>query len=210
MDPIYGQARKPLPESVVNSIDTLQHPQLAWMISQEQQQRRQTEIERSRLLPAFTIGYSNQSIVGYQKVDAVNEKYFSRSHRFSVVSLSVGIPLFNRVTKSRIRASERQEEAARLRSEATRVALDNQREAAQKELNKWSEQIQFHESAGKARVYTLLSSAEQAFHAGEIGYIEWSMLINQATQLRISHAEAIAGYNRALIQLEYLTGKITP
>jgi cobalt-zinc-cadmium resistance protein CzcA len=210
IEPLYRSAKKS--GSVVDEMpgDSSAHPQIDWFRMQEEQSQRSTDIERSKLLPNFSIGYSNQSIIGFQKTDATNETYFGPSRRFSVVSLSLGIPIFNKVTRSRIRASQAKEDVARLETAAATASLQNQRWQAQEEFGKWKQQVQFHEVSGQQRARLLMYHADEAFRAGEINYLEWSVLVNQSAQLQLNYADALAGYNRSLIELEYLNGKILP
>ncbi|MFN4314840.1 MAG: CusA/CzcA family heavy metal efflux RND transporter [Chitinophagaceae bacterium] len=210
IEPLYQSAKKS--GSVVDEMpgDSSAHPQMDWFRMQEEQSRRSTDIERSKLLPNFSIGYSNQSIIGFQKTDATNETYFGPSRRFSVVSLSMGIPIFNKVTRSRIRAAQAKEDVARLETAAATASLQNQRWQAQEEFGKWKQQVQFHEVSGQQRARLLMYHADEAFRAGEINYLEWSVLVGQSAQLQLNYADALAGYNRSLIELEYLNGKILP
>ena len=211
IDPAYSSPKKENPHELQDSFGSRsQHPQAAWWQAMEAQAGGQTRVEQSKLFPDFKIGYANQSISGYQMLDGVNEEYFTRSKRFSSVNLSVGIPIFNKTTKAKIRASQAQEETARLQTIAAAGTLDLQKKQAWEEYRKRQYQVQFHESSGRERAALLIQHAELAFRNGEIGYLEWSVLMNQATQLQLNYADALAGYNKALIELEYLTGKITP
>lgn len=127
-----------------------------------------------------------------------------------MVNVSVGIPLFNKVTKARIRASRVQEEAAKLQTLAASASFTFEKKKAAEEFRKRQQQLLVHESSGLSRAALLVQHANLAFKNGEIGYLEWSVLMNQAAQLQLNYADALAGYNKALIELEYLTGKITP
>lgn len=208
IDPVYNSPQKS-PAAIANENQT-DHPQLAWWRAMEGQAGGQTSVEKSRLLPELSLGYSNQSIAGYQNLNGLNEEYFSKSRRFSAVNVSLGIPLFNKLTRSRIRASQAQEQAARLQTEAATASLDFERRQARDEYFKRQQQVQFYQSTAQGRAQLLMQHAQLAFLNGEIGYLEWSVLMNQATQLQLNYADALAGYNKSLIELEYLNGKIEP
>src|SRR5690606_21763156 len=89
------------------------HPEVLIREEEERVSVRQTNVEKSKLLPDVSVGYSNQSLIGFFSKDNINQQYYGGSTRFHVFSVSLGIPLFNSATKARIRASEMRVEAAR-------------------------------------------------------------------------------------------------
>lgn len=183
------------------------HPLLQYSKTQEEQAKAQTKIERSRLSPDFTLGYSNQSIVGYQSADGVNQQYYGTGHRFNIVSLSVGIPLFNKVNRSRIRAGTISEEVARLNTAATQEQMHNNLEQLKETFKKRQLELQYYESNGRQQAQALMQHARMAFEKGEISYMEWVLLMNNAATIQLNYADALKGYNETLIEIEYLTGK---
>jgi cobalt-zinc-cadmium resistance protein CzcA len=186
------------------------HPQLGWWKALQAQEKGQTLLEKSKLLPSLTLGYANQSITGYQTMDGISETYFSRSRRFSMVNVSLGLPLFNKVTKARVRAGQKREEAAALQAEAARASLQFGLNQSAEELRKRQQQLSLFETSGKENASRIIRNAELAYRQGEIGYLEWTVLINQATQWELGYLDAIHGYNQALIEFEFLNGKIEP
>jgi cobalt-zinc-cadmium resistance protein CzcA len=211
IEPDYEQPRKKSSYSlVVDSSLNAQHPRLGWWKAIQAQEKGQTLMEKSKLLPSLTVGYANQSITGYQTLDGISETYFSRSRRFSLVNITLGLPLFNKVTKARIRAGQRREEAVALQAEAERVSLQYELSQSAEELRKRQQQLDLFEISGKENADRMIRNAELAYRQGEIGYLEWTVLINQATQWELGYLDAIKGYNQALIEFEFLNGKIEP
>jgi cobalt-zinc-cadmium resistance protein CzcA len=143
-------------------------------------------------------------------MDGISETYFSRSRRFSMVNVSLGLPLFNKVTKARVRAGQKREESAALQAEAARASLQFGLNQSAEELRKRQQQLSLFETSGKENASRIIRNAELAYRQGEIGYLEWTVLINQATQWELGYLDAIHGYNQALIEFEFLNGKIEP
>ena len=83
----------------------------------------QVAVEKTKLTPDFTIGYNNQSIKGFQSKDGVSQQYYGGSDRFHTAMLSVGIPLFNKATKAKIRAGKAGHEVAMLEADAAKHYL---------------------------------------------------------------------------------------
>jgi cobalt-zinc-cadmium resistance protein CzcA len=61
------------------------------------------KVEKAQGLPDFKIGYSNQSLIGFQTINGA-DKYFGAGNRFSVVNIGIAIPLTFGATKAKLRA----------------------------------------------------------------------------------------------------------
>ena len=183
------------------------HPELLVREMETEVARAETEIARSKLSPDVTLGYSNQSIIGYYSMDGINQKYFSGTDRFHVVNLTLGIPLFNRGIKSRIRAAGVAEDISRLNTSITRQRLSNQYNQLLAEFRKAADMVAYFEKAGIPQANLIIRSANLSYENGEINYIEWSQLMNNAVAIRSAYLDALAAYNQALINLEYYNQK---
>jgi cobalt-zinc-cadmium resistance protein CzcA len=174
---------------------------------QEKVFKAETETEKSALLPDVTLGYSNMSIIGFQSPDGVSQKYYSGSDRFNVYSLSVGIPLFNKTVKARVKAGTVNQQIAELAAAVTTAQLGNRRKQAVLELGKLQNSINFYEQGGLQQADLMIKNAGISFQKGEVSYSEWSLLMNNAVAIQLSWLDAVSRYNIAVIELEYLIGK---
>lgn len=206
--PFYTSYRKPADgwEPVDTSAAVL-HPQVRYNVMQEKLMAAQTQIEKARLSPDIGLGYSNMSISGYQSRDGVSQEHFDGSDRFSAFSISVGIPLFNRTTKMKIRASRINEQVAQMQTEASSQQIKSSLQQAYESVKKHQRSLQYYEQGGLQQAELIINNAKMGFENGEIGYIEWTMLMNNAVNVQLGYIDVISLYNQALIQLEYLTGK---
>src|SRR5690606_12570446 len=82
-------------------LTVLNQPSLKMKVQEMEIWARSIEAERTKLLPQLTLGYSNQSIRGFQNVDGV-EKFYTGGNRFSSFNLGIDLPIFNRSTRARI------------------------------------------------------------------------------------------------------------
>lgn len=183
------------------------HPQIQYNKLQEQTAAAQTNVEKTKLSPDFSVGYSNQSIIGYHSEDGISQKYYSGSNRFHIANVTVGIPLFNSTTKARIKAGRVHEEVAKMHTKATeqyiKHTLQQLMAAYQKELNN----LAYYENAGLQQAELIIKTARLSFENGEISYLEWTALMNNAVNIQLNYMDAVHQYNQTLIELEYLTGK---
>jgi len=71
-----------------------------------------TSLEKAKLLPDWNIAYTNQSVMGWQLDKAHVEHYYGAGDRFSTVQVGVGIPIFMKAQRARIRAAGQMQAAA--------------------------------------------------------------------------------------------------
>lgn len=183
------------------------HPQTKYNLLQEAIASAKTQIEKSNLSPDFSVGYSNQSIIGYQSKDGVNQQYFGSGDRFHVAQFTLGIPLFNGAVKARIKAGKAQQDVMKINTEATKGYLKNSLRQWYETYLKELENLQYYENSGLQQSDLIIRSAGLSLENGEISYIEWTTLMNNAITIRINYLDALAKYNQTLIEIEYLTGK---
>ncbi len=183
------------------------HPAVQIQQQQVKVNAAQTNIEKARLSPEFTVGYSNQSIAGYQTMDGVNQKYYGTGDRFHVYQLSVALPIFNKAVKARIRADQAQEETARMEVAATSQYLGNQLQQLNEAYKKYAEQVRYYESSGLQQAALITRNARLGFEKGDVSYVEWTLQMNNAVHIELGYLQAVHALNNTIIELEYLTGK---
>src|SRR5574343_648760 len=86
----------------------MQHPELRVAAAQVAISRQTTQVEQSKLLPEFSLGYSNGSIRGV----GADEIKYDALHRFSSFQLGAAIPIFNKAQKARVRSARIAEQLA--------------------------------------------------------------------------------------------------
>ncbi|HEX6845446.1 MAG TPA: CusA/CzcA family heavy metal efflux RND transporter [Chitinophagaceae bacterium] len=183
------------------------HPQLQYSLSNEKTMLAQTAAEKTRLSPDFTVGYSNLSIIGYQSPDGVTQKYYGGGDRFSVFSLSLGIPIFTKATKAKIRAGQANEELAKMNTAVVLSQLKTNTQQLAEEFKKQHQSVQYYEQTGLQQAALIFKNANIAFENGELSYLEWTMLVNNAVNIQLGYIDAVKQHNQVLIQSEYLTSK---
>ncbi|OQP52062.1 acriflavine resistance protein B [Niastella yeongjuensis] len=194
-------------DQLIDTLAVISHPAVQLQQQQVKVNAAQTNIEKARLNPEFTVGYSNQSIIGYQTKDGVNQKYYSGGDRFNIYQLSVGLPIFNKAVKARIRAGQLQEATTRLEVDATSQYLTNQWEQLQEAYKKYGAQVQYYETAGLQQAALITRNARLGFEKGDVSYVEWTLQMNNAVNIELGYLQAIHALNNTIIELEYLTGK---
>jgi Outer membrane protein len=164
-------------------------------------------VERSRLSPEITLGYSNMSIRGYQSKDGITQQFYDAGDRFGVYQLTLGLPIFNKTSKARIRAAQVQEQVAQMQVNVTKGMLSNQWQQLAEQYKKYAQQLDYYEQSGLPQAAMMTRNARLAFEKGSINYVEWTMLMRNAVDIELGYLQTLRQLNETIIELEYLTGK---
>jgi len=196
--------RRTLP-LLADSATLAQTPQLALLRQQTEVAARQTSVEQARLLPSFSLGYFNQSLIGTYTVDN-QEVTYGGNRRFQGITAGIAMPVFTRPQRARV-------EAARLGQQLTEASLALTGRNLQGELTeltlairKLQSSLTYYETTGLPTALLLTDQANRAFRAGEIGYLQLSQALTQAYETRTRYIDTINQSNQAVIALEQLLG----
>jgi cobalt-zinc-cadmium resistance protein CzcA len=183
-----------------------QAPQLQKLARELMMTHYQQRLERNKLLPAFSLGYSNMSIIGWQTTAAGTEQYYNGSQRFSTVNVGIEIPLFFQSQRARIRAAatavlqkEREQEQARLQLLAAVSSAASRYRQLQQQLLQYRNQL-------LPNATLMLDAAGLRLDKGEIDYLQWTLLVNQALGVRSDYYKTVQQLNELVFELEKNTG----
>jgi cobalt-zinc-cadmium resistance protein CzcA len=184
----------------------ISHPQVRYWEEQGKLLVAQTELERSRMSPEFILGYSNLSIIGWQSPDGVSQKYYSGSDRFSIFQFTMGLPIFNQATKSRIRAGNISSEISTIQKEAAYRQIRGDLGRLETEYARQAAALRYYDEEGRRQSEQLMTNARLSFEKGELSYMEWTLLMNQAMQIRLAGLDARLAIDKLYAEYIYLTG----
>ncbi|MBC6492180.1 CusA/CzcA family heavy metal efflux RND transporter [Flavihumibacter stibioxidans] len=202
--PDYSRPRFSLTDSL-SPVE--QHPLVQYQLQQAAIAKAGGAVDKAQLNPEFSLGYINQSFKGYQSKDGISQQFYGSGDRFHSVNLTMGIPLFMKATRTRVKAAAVQAEAASMQAEATSQTLECRRASLLAEQQKLTAQLSYFESTGRQHALALESQARMAFTNGEIDYLQWTQLMNQSVSIRLNYLEALRMFNQNLIELEFINGK---
>ena len=181
------------------------NPALAYLQQEVVIEEERKSLENAKLLPDFTVGYFNQSMIGNQTVNGT-EQYFGSGDRFSGFQIGIAIPLWFRPYTSKVQAAKVRTQIAESNFEQYQKSLEGKYQQAIHEYNKYKSGLSYYEENALAQSELILKNAQKAFKNGTIGYVEYVQAINQATQIQTNWLETLNNYNQAIIQLEFLAG----
>jgi len=164
-----------------------EHPSLKMILQQQQIADAIVELEKSLLLPGFSVGYNNSSIRGM----GADNKFYGGDARFSAIQLGVGIPIFAKAQKSKIAASKLNKQVAENEYNMGLQSLQSNYQSAFLQYRKFQKAVQYYESTALKNAQTIASTANTQLASGGINYLEWVQLINQSTVVKNDYIEAV-------------------
>ncbi|MEZ0541568.1 CusA/CzcA family heavy metal efflux RND transporter [Fibrella arboris] len=192
-----------LPRSVVALSD--QHPQIRQLQQQILVAEQTRLVEQARLRPDFLIGLFSQTLIGNQLIDG-QEIYFGPGYRFTGGQLGVTFPLFGKAQKARVEAARIGEQVAQAELQTGQFALHQQVQQAVNQYDQYRTALAYYEQNGLAQAQLIQTNARRAFRGGDIGYVEFSLAIQQALTIRSSYLDLLNQYNQSVLYITYLLG----
>lgn len=187
--------------SQTNSLS--EHPSIKLLKQQQVISFANTKLEKSKLLPDIMFMYNNMSMKGMGADDVL----YGSSTRFQSAQMGVGIPLFFGSQRAKIKSAKTNQ---LIQENNLQIGLRQMEIDYTKALNQYQSSkniLQYFETQGIANASIIKKTASKQFSNGEINYLEWVLLTNQAIQLETEYINALYRYNEAIIQLNYLSSK---
>jgi cobalt-zinc-cadmium resistance protein CzcA len=160
-------------------------------------------LERSKLLPDFSLGYYNMSMRGTGSDNIT----YNASSRFHSAQLMVGVPLLMKSQQSKINASR----IGRVKAE-NNLAIKKHRLSAeyQQALSLYQsleKSVLYYENSGLNDAKLILEIANKQFSAGEINYLDWVNLANQSISIQAAYLDVLEQFNESIIALNFLSSR---
>ncbi len=190
-------------DSKTDSSSVSQHPALKIMEQQRQLALATQKLEKSKLLPDFNIGYRNMTMQG----TGSDNKLYNTSTRFQAVQVGFGVPLFFGSQKAKIKAAKVGLSISENQYSIERNEFQNQYSMLIKNHEKNLLSINYYETKAIKNALIIMQTADKKFNAGDIDYLNWVMLTNQAINLQSGYIDAVRSLNDNIIQINYLMTK---
>lgn len=200
----------PLATTLVNDVTLVaENPVLAYQQSLSSVAQQEKRVEANRALPDLSVGYFNQSLIGFQTQPDGTDRYFSADDRFSGFTVGLAIPLWFVPATARVKAAGARSESARLTAESTEKQLQGEWRQAVQQFEKNSSSLSYYTESALPNARLLLRQSTAAFRAGEIGQADYRLNVQQALAIQEAYLQTILDYNQSILTLEYLAGVYT-
>lgn len=176
------------------------HPLLKYLNLEKSISQLKTQVEKSKLLPSIFLGYNSTSMVG----TGADNILYSSSKRFNSIQFGLGLPLFYGHQQAIIRSSTIQEKVS---ENNYQMELRNKTFEYQQELKKYimlNDMVRYFEDTALLQAKTINETADKKFFTGDINYLEWLLLSNNATMIKTNYINAKRELNFTTIKINYL------
>ncbi len=189
-----------------DSLALARNPMLAQLAQQVVVAEQVRQVEQARLRPDFSVGLFSQTLVGPQTIDGLNRE-FGLGNRFWGGHIGLSLPLQTGPQKARINAARIGEQLARTEQTTRQTALDQQLSLAIRQYEAYRTALTDYEQTAVPQAQLIQTNARRAFRGGDIGYVEFSLAIQQALIIRQSHLDLLNLYNQSVLTINYLVGE---
>ncbi|RXF69662.1 CusA/CzcA family heavy metal efflux RND transporter [Arcticibacter tournemirensis] len=165
----------------------------------------EVKAEKQKLLPDITLSYRHQLLVRPFNPAGIDRSYFPGT-RMAGFEAGLAIPLFSGAQQGRIKAAAIGRQIALAEQTSASLRLSKQYGQQLQEYMKYKQALDYYEGPGLKQAAEQIRIAQFAYSRGEIGYIEFIQNTSQAINIRLLHLQSLKDYNKAIIELSYLSG----
>ena len=180
-----------------------EHPSLLLAKQLENQSKANVKLEQSKLLPDINIGYYSMTMLG----NGADNILYNSSTRFQSAQAGLGIPLFFGAQRAKIKAAKMYRQITEQQYWEAKQKIESALESASVQHQINLENTQYLEQNSLPNIALITDAANKQFMNGDINYLDWVMLINQAIGIENSYLDAVKALNESTIQINFLTSK---
>lgn len=193
-------------EYVLDSTAIANHPTVKTFYQEMEIAEKNKNVEKSQGLPEFSLGYTNQSIIGFHTVNG-QEKYYNAGNRFNVANIGVSIPLSFGATKARIQSLDYQKQIAESNAKLQQKQLTTQLENSLSQYKQDVQQYDYYVNQALPNAEKIVKAGQLGYKTGEISYVEYLFALQTATNIQLKYLESIQQVNQSVITINSLINK---
>lgn len=193
-------------EYVLDSTAIANHPTVKAFYQEMEIAEKNKNVEKSQGLPEFSLGYTNQSIIGFHTVNG-QEKYYNAGNRFNVANIGVSIPLTFGATKARIQSLDYQKQIAESNAKLQQKQLTTQLENSLSQYQQDVQQYDYYVNQALPNAEKIVKAGQLGYKTGEISYVEYLFALQTATNIQLKYLESIQQVNQSVITINSLINK---
>ncbi len=193
--------------SIPDSSALTANPSLGYMQQQVDVSRLEKNLERSRMMPDFNIGYFSQTIKGTQDVNGV-PRTFGSGDRFNGVQAGIAIPLWFAPFTAKTKAAKLKEQVASTNAEYYSKSLTGGYQSLLAEYGKYNNSVVYYEKQAIPEANLIIDQATRSYKAGALDYLDYILTLNRALGIKQNYLDALNNYNQTIISIDFITGKI--
>ncbi|MEJ7828834.1 MAG: efflux RND transporter permease subunit, partial [Segetibacter sp.] len=182
------------------------HPQTAFYQQQLNVANAELQLEKSKRLPDFNVGYFHQFLIKGFNPAKIDREYTPNT-RIGGFQIGTTVPLFFGAQRARINAAKINTTLIQAQAQAAKAGLQTQYLTQYTEYLKQKEGLDYYETIGLQQADEIIRISQISYKLGEIGYMEYIQNLTMAFDTKLKYLEALNLYNQAIIELNYVNGK---
>ena len=183
-----------------------ENPSLGYANQQVAVSHIEKQLEISKVLPDFSVGYFSQTMKGEQEVNGVSRS-FGPGDRFNGIQAGIAIPLWYSPFAAKIKAAKLKEQVASTDAESYAKSLESNYQSLIDQYQKYLKSIAYYEKQAIPEANLIISQATQSYKAGALGYLDYVLSLGRALTIRQNYLDELNNRNQTVINLEFLSGK---
>jgi cobalt-zinc-cadmium resistance protein CzcA len=193
-------------ENVLDSIVIANNPTVKSFYQEMEIAEKNKNVEKSQGLPEFSLGYTNQSLIGFHTRNG-QEQFYNAGNRFNSVTVGIAIPLTFGATKARIQSLEYQKQVAETNAKQEQKQLSVQLENAFNQYEQDVQKYNYYVSQAIPNAEKIVKAAQLGYKTGEISYMEYLFALQTATNIQLKYLESIQQVNESVITINSIINK---
>ncbi|WP_343746725.1 TolC family protein [Chitinophaga sp.] len=166
---------------------------------------KQKKVISNSILPDLTVGYFNQSLIG-TGLNASGTPLATGGNRFQGFQVGLALPLWLGPMKARVRAEEKQQQAAGLFYDNSVMQLRSQYRQAVQEFVKLRNSLEYYTGNALPNADQLQQQTVKSFTLGDIGYAEYFLNLEKVMAVRQGFLQTRHDIKQAELYIAYLSG----
>jgi len=173
------------------------NPSLAIIKQQIEISKRETQVERLKLMPDLSVGYFNQT-----------NKDMDNAYRFTGVQVGVAIPILFFSQSAKIRANRINEQIAQNNFDYYNIVAQGELQTLMEEYSKLKSSLDYYENNAIKQSDLIIVQSGKSYLAGNIDYVEYVLNLDKALSIKSNYLQTLNDYNQSIIAIDKLLGKL--
>jgi cobalt-zinc-cadmium resistance protein CzcA len=177
-----------------DSTSVANNPMLQYSLQNAEVSKASVGVEKSEFLPKFSFSY------GKQVVEDVSG--------FNSYQAGISLPLWFFPQKSRVKAAKADAMVAENQYLEQKAITESQVSQLLKSIEKTKKILQYYDKDALLLAEEQIATAELASREGEIDYVNYIFILNNAIRIKQNHLQYINQYNQQTIEVQYQLGNL--
>ena len=168
--------------------------------------QRAVTVAKGGYAPSISLQVSNQLVISSWNPYHQDRSRFSGGN-FMGFEVGIGVPIFFEATKARVKAANREREAAELQINQRRQEQQRDYDTTLAKCREAKSRMDFYNGTETQAAEEMRRLAQLEYEQGEIGYVEYVSALQQVFDTRLKQAQAINDFNQSVVALGRISGK---